>query len=146
VHEVPLRGHHTIQRCKSCESLGFRVGDRSRGRFATPADFPPHDGTPYLELNVRLGSLGFVHRSRAISCRAVLTIRNLFAIAVQRGRGGAESAWGGAAGLTTTTTTTTTAAAAVKQTAFRAPGLTQHPPAKDGEAAARSHLPCPPCA
>jgi hypothetical protein len=27
---------------------GFRVGGRSRGRFATPADFPLHDGTtPY---------------------------------------------------------------------------------------------------
>jgi hypothetical protein len=23
--------------------VGFRVGDRSRGRFATPADFPQHD-------------------------------------------------------------------------------------------------------
>jgi hypothetical protein len=28
-------------------SQGFRVGDRSRGRFATPADFPLHDGTSY---------------------------------------------------------------------------------------------------
>jgi hypothetical protein len=32
-----------IQRCKSCESKrwGFRVGDRSRGRFATPDDVCP---------------------------------------------------------------------------------------------------------
>ena len=34
----------------------------SRGRFATPADFPQHDGTPYRGLHVRRESLGFVHR------------------------------------------------------------------------------------
>jgi hypothetical protein len=45
---------------------GFRVGDRSRGRYATPADFPPHAGTPYRGLRVRRWGLGFVHRSRAI--------------------------------------------------------------------------------
>jgi hypothetical protein len=31
---------------------GFRVGDRSRGRFATPADCPLHAGTPYRGLHV----------------------------------------------------------------------------------------------
>jgi hypothetical protein len=41
---------------------GFRVGGRSRGRFATPADFPLHDGTPCSHIHVRRGSLGFVHR------------------------------------------------------------------------------------
>jgi hypothetical protein len=48
-------------------------GGRSRGRFATPADSPRHDGTPYRApgtgLRVRLSGLGFVHRSRAILSR-----------------------------------------------------------------------------
>jgi hypothetical protein len=58
---------------KSCESyrLGFRVGDRSWGRYATPADFPLQDGTPYRELHVRRWGLGFVHHSRTSFCRAV---------------------------------------------------------------------------
>jgi hypothetical protein len=43
----------------------------SRGRFATPADSPLHDCSPYRELHVRRWSLGFVHRSRTILCRAV---------------------------------------------------------------------------
>ena len=47
------------------------MGDRSRGRYATPAEFPRHDGTPYRELRVRRWGLGFVHRSRTILCRAV---------------------------------------------------------------------------
>jgi predicted nucleic acid-binding Zn ribbon protein len=42
------------------------VGDRSRGRYATPADSPPHDGTPYRGIRVRRWGLGFVHHSRAI--------------------------------------------------------------------------------
>jgi hypothetical protein len=58
------------------------VGDRSRGRYATPADFPLHDGTLYRGLQVRLWGLGFVHRSRAIFCRPVpntrVTICNFF--------------------------------------------------------------------
>ena len=41
---------------------GFRVGDRSRGRYATPADSPRHDGTPYRGLRVRRWGLGFAHR------------------------------------------------------------------------------------
>jgi hypothetical protein len=53
-----------------CESQrqGFRVGDRSRGRFATPADFPLHDYSACSHVHVRRESLGFVHRSRAIFC------------------------------------------------------------------------------
>jgi hypothetical protein len=59
---------------------GFRVGDRSRGRYATPADFPLQDCSPYRKLRVRGWGLGFVYHSRAILCRAVpnpnITIRN----------------------------------------------------------------------
>jgi hypothetical protein len=47
------------------------VGDRSRGRFATPADFPLQDCIPYPHVHVRRESLGFVSRSRAIFCRPV---------------------------------------------------------------------------
>jgi hypothetical protein len=72
---------------KSCESQreGFRVGGRSRGRFATPADFPLHDCSPGRGLRVRRWGLGFVHRPRTIFCRPVhyllRTIR-IFCIAV----------------------------------------------------------------
>jgi pentatricopeptide repeat protein len=38
----------------------------SRGRFATPADFPRHDSTPYRGLRGRRWGLGCVHRSRPI--------------------------------------------------------------------------------
>jgi hypothetical protein len=66
-----------------------RVGDRSRGRYATPADFPPHGGSPYRGLRARRRGFGFVHHSRAISCRAVPnphpTIRT-FCTAVQQRR------------------------------------------------------------
>jgi hypothetical protein len=48
---------------------------RSRGRYATPADFPRHDGTSYRGLRVRRWGLGFVHRSRTILCRAVPNLR-----------------------------------------------------------------------
>jgi hypothetical protein len=51
--------------------LGFRVGDRSRGRFATPADFPRHDCSPNRGLHVRRERLAFVHRPRTVFCRAV---------------------------------------------------------------------------
>jgi hypothetical protein len=58
----------------------------SRGRFAKLADFPRHDCSPYSHLQVLRESLGFVHRSRTISCRPVpnrsVTIR--FFIAVSR--------------------------------------------------------------
>jgi hypothetical protein len=47
------------------------VRGRSRGRFATPADFPLHDCSPYSHVHVRREGLGFVHRSRAIFCRPV---------------------------------------------------------------------------
>jgi hypothetical protein len=51
------------------------VGVRSRRRFATPADFPPHDGSPYRGLRVRRWDLGFVPRSRTMPNPAV-TIRS----------------------------------------------------------------------
>jgi hypothetical protein len=58
------------------------VGERSRGRFATPADFPRQDCTLYRGLHVPRWGLGFVHRSTAIFCRAVpnpsVTIRSFF--------------------------------------------------------------------
>jgi hypothetical protein len=67
------------------------LGDRSRGRFATPAaDFPLHDGSPYSHVHIRRDSLGLVHRSRTILCRSVpnpsVTIRNV-CIAVRRSYG-----------------------------------------------------------
>jgi hypothetical protein len=37
----------------------------SRGRFATPADFPPHDCSAYPGLYVRRENVGVVHRPRA---------------------------------------------------------------------------------
>jgi hypothetical protein len=61
---------------------GLRVGDRSRGRYATPADFRLHDGSSYRGLHVRRWGLGFVHHSRTILYRPVPnlndTIRELF--------------------------------------------------------------------
>jgi hypothetical protein len=51
--------------------MGFRVGDRSRRRFATPADFLVRDCSPDRGLHVRRESVGFVHRSRSIFCRPV---------------------------------------------------------------------------
>jgi hypothetical protein len=50
---------------------GFRVGDRSRGRFATPADFPRQYCSTYRGLHVRHESLGFVPRSRTTFRRPV---------------------------------------------------------------------------
>jgi hypothetical protein len=46
---VSTEARASVQRRKSCESvrLGFRVGDGSRGRFATPADFPRRDCSAY---------------------------------------------------------------------------------------------------
>jgi hypothetical protein len=52
--------------------LGVSGGEmRSRGRYATPADFLLHGDTPYRGLRVRRWGLGCVHRSRATFCRAV---------------------------------------------------------------------------
>jgi hypothetical protein len=68
---------------------GFGWGECSRGRFATPADFPRHDCSPYRGLRVRRWGLGFFRRSRAFFCRAVpnlsVTIRKLFSIACRCG-------------------------------------------------------------
>jgi hypothetical protein len=41
-------------------TLWIPGGDRSRGRFATPADFPLRDCRPYSHVNVRCERLGFV--------------------------------------------------------------------------------------
>jgi hypothetical protein len=55
----------------------------SRGRFATPADYPRHDGTSYRGLHVHRECLGFVHRSRdspfsVAPCQTyAVTIRNV---------------------------------------------------------------------
>jgi hypothetical protein len=58
------------------------VGERSRGCFATPADSPPHDCSPYSHVHLRRERLGFVHRSRTLFCRPApnpnATIRNFF--------------------------------------------------------------------
>jgi hypothetical protein len=58
-----------IHRCKSGEKLNVVRGcfgwESAHGaRFATPADFALHDGTPYRGLHVRRWGLGFVRRSR----------------------------------------------------------------------------------
>jgi hypothetical protein len=53
--------------------------DRSRGDYATPADSPLHDGTPYRGLHVRRWGLGFVRHSRTILCRAVPNLALRFA-------------------------------------------------------------------
>ena len=45
------------------------MGDRSRRRFVTPADFPLNDCSPYSRVHVRRDSLGFFPRSRTIFCR-----------------------------------------------------------------------------
>ena len=67
-------------------AMGWGVA--SRGRYATPTDSPPHGGTPYRGLRVRRWGLGFVHRSRAIFCRAVpdpnVSIRNV--VSLQEGQ------------------------------------------------------------
>jgi hypothetical protein len=47
--------------------------------FATPADFPRHDCSAYSRVHVRRESLGFVHRSGLIFCRAVPTLTLPFA-------------------------------------------------------------------
>jgi hypothetical protein len=79
---APLRarrgGQRTsnVQRCKGLRIRniwGFGRQDRSRGCFATPADFPLHECSPYSHVHARRESLGFVHRSRAIFCRPVPT-------------------------------------------------------------------------
>jgi hypothetical protein len=47
----------------------FGWGVSSRGRFATPADFPLHDCSSYRGLHARRESLELFHRSSAIFCR-----------------------------------------------------------------------------
>jgi hypothetical protein len=54
------------------------VGERSRGRFATPADIPLYDGSPYRGLHVRRRVSGLVPHLRTL-CRAVPNVRLTFA-------------------------------------------------------------------
>ena len=76
-------GYYSDEKVANRNGRDFGWGIAHGGRYATPADFPRHDGTAYRELHVRRWVLGFVHRSRAIFCRAVpnlsVTIRNSFA-------------------------------------------------------------------
>ena len=59
-------------------TLGIRVGDRSRGRYATPPI--SRYGSPYSHVHVRRWGLGFVHRSKAILCRRTCqTLKSRFA-------------------------------------------------------------------
>jgi hypothetical protein len=51
----------------------------SRGRFAKPTDFAGHYCSPYSHVHVRRESLGFVHRSRAISRRPRAKLSGRFA-------------------------------------------------------------------
>jgi hypothetical protein len=64
--------HVVLQRWGKSES-GRISGRRFRhAAVATiPADFPLHDRSPYSYEHVRRESVGFVHPSRAILCRAV---------------------------------------------------------------------------
>jgi hypothetical protein len=74
-HELtrgPGGGWHTATNKVRNVTVGISGwGGRSRGCYATPADSPRHDGTPYRELHVRRECLGFVPGSKAIFCRAV---------------------------------------------------------------------------
>jgi hypothetical protein len=67
----PPKSVSSDQKVANRNGRDFRVGYRSRGRYATPADSPQHECTPYRELHARCERLGFVPRSRAIFCRAV---------------------------------------------------------------------------
>jgi hypothetical protein len=60
----------TLRDEKMCNRRkGFRAGDRSRGRFATPADLPLQGCSSYRELHVRRESLGGIRPSfKAIFC------------------------------------------------------------------------------
>jgi hypothetical protein len=77
LRDITYSGEGVANRCVR----GFRAGDDgSRGRYATPADSPLHDGTPYRGLHARRWGLGFVPGSRTVLCRPVPaprdTIRN----------------------------------------------------------------------
>jgi hypothetical protein len=62
------------------ETWGFQVGDRSRGRYATSADFPlHHDGTPYRGLHVRRWGLGLSIVQGPISVAPCQTVELRFA-------------------------------------------------------------------
>jgi hypothetical protein len=50
---------------------GFGWEMSSRGRFATPADFPLHACSPYSHVHVRRERFGFLPRSRTFLCSPV---------------------------------------------------------------------------
>jgi hypothetical protein len=64
-----VRRPHAVANRKTLRGFGWEMS--SRGRFATPAEFPRHDCSPYSHVHVRRESLGFVSRSRTILCRPV---------------------------------------------------------------------------
>jgi hypothetical protein len=67
-----VRLHAAMGKLMRIVTVGVSGGEIAlRGRFATPADSPRHDGSPYRGLHVRRERLEFVHRSRAILCRPV---------------------------------------------------------------------------
>jgi hypothetical protein len=81
---------HTAMERLRIVTLGIPGGESLTGRYATPADFLLHDGTPYRRLRVRRWGLGFVHRSRGHSlsplCQTFcVPIRNFYT-AVRPGR------------------------------------------------------------
>jgi hypothetical protein len=57
-----------MQKLRIVTDFGWEIA-HSHGRFATPVDFPLHDGTSCRGLHARRWGLGFVHRSRTILCR-----------------------------------------------------------------------------
>ena len=54
---------------KVANRTGFSGGDRSRGRFTTPADSIRQDKSRFSGLHVHRQRLGFVHRSMPFFCR-----------------------------------------------------------------------------
>jgi hypothetical protein len=81
MHDWLAQVRTAMKRVANRDVRGFGREIAHGGRFATPADFPLHDGTPYRGLHVRRERLGFVPRSMTILCRAVpnpnVTIRHL---------------------------------------------------------------------
>jgi hypothetical protein len=70
-HAFRKRGSSVDMQKLRTELVGFRVGDRSRGRFATPADSALEHCSPYSLVHARREGLGFVRTTRTIFCRPV---------------------------------------------------------------------------
>jgi hypothetical protein len=72
--ERPARPHTrrtAVKQFANRNEWDFGWKMNSRGRFATPADSPRHDCSPYSHVHVRRESLGFLHRSGTSFCRPV---------------------------------------------------------------------------